>query len=92
MMLFAVIKPKCTLTENPFTGPRFSWGLATAYSIMITLILGTGWYYASGFSKPVENENEPTTSKDIVSGLTSEHPLSTEHASLNRLAIKPFAV
>tara|TARA_B110000285_G_C14788229_1_gene451797 strand:- start:62 stop:238 length:177 start_codon:yes stop_codon:yes gene_type:complete len=58
---------------------------------MITLIIGTGWYY-TGFSKSDEGENQTKTSKDIVSGLTNSVPLSTEHPNLNRLAIKPFAV
>jgi len=86
------MKPKCTLTENPFTGPRFSWGLTVAYSTMITLIIGIGWYYTVGLSKSDEDENETKTSKDIVSGLTASVPISTEHPNLNRLAIKPFAV
>ena len=90
IILFAIIKPRCTLTENPFTGPKFSWGLCITYSAMITIIIGVGLFYATQFSKPVENENEnePKTSKDIVSGLTS----STDQASLNRLAIQPFKI
>jgi len=57
---------------------------------MITIIIGVGLFYATQFSKPVENENEnePKTSKDIVTGLTS----STDQASLNRLAIQPFKI
>ncbi len=91
-MLFALIKPKCTMTENPFTSPRFSWGLCICYSTLITIIIGIAWYYAAQFSKPVVDENEPKTSKDIVSGLTSENPSVSAPASVNRLAIKPFTV
>lgn len=94
VILFALVKPKCTLTENPFTGPKFSWGLCVAYSAMITIIIGVAWYYAAQLSKPVDDENIPKTSKDIASELVSQ-PIPAQAStdpSLNRLAIKPFTV
>lgn len=43
-LIFGLAKPKCTRTENPFSEPKFSWGLAAAYSLVLTLIFGTSLF------------------------------------------------
>jgi len=95
LTFFALVKPRCTKTENPFTGPKFSWGLATIYSILMTAIVGTGWYYLIGFTKPQESEGDE---KSVIEMLRKEDPIptnasySTDSAKIDRLALRPFAV
>ena len=97
LTFFALAKPRCTKTENPFTGPKFSWGLATIYSILLTAILGTGWYYLIGFTKPQENEGD-VKEKSVLELIRQEEPVptnasySTEAAKIDRLALRPFSV
>ena len=98
LTFFALVKPRCTKTENPFTGPKFSWGFATIYSILMTAIIGAGYYYLVGFTKPQQNEGDDKE-KSVLELLRQEEDptptntsYSTEAAKIDRLALRPFSV
>ncbi len=53
-LAFGLIRPKCTRSENPFSEPKFSWGLAATYSFVLTLIFGASLFLlVPGFKKSV---------------------------------------
>jgi hypothetical protein len=63
----------------------------------MTAIVGAGWYYLIGFTKPQENEGDEE--KSVLDILRQEDPTaptntaySTESAKVDRLALRPFSV
>lgn len=87
-LAFGIIRPKCTRTENPFSEPKFSWGLAATYSFVLTLIFGASLFLlVPGFKKSVlstvgrtSNDNSPKTEEPTAK--PSPAPVE-QHASRN---------
>jgi hypothetical protein len=91
MVMSAVFKPTWMKSQNPFTGPFFSWTVAAAYSITFGVIGTVLYYLITPYlqSTSTTKNNEDESRKDVE----KEAPrASFSSEKQNNLYINPYAL
>ena len=73
LFIFGMTKPNAMKTENPFTGPKFSWKMAFVFALVITAVAAGVLYVGI----PHLNKN-----KKVKGGGTSEGEAPSGNSAL----------
>lgn len=101
MFIFGMAKPNAMKTENPFTGPKFSWKLAFVFALVITAIAGGVLYVGVPYlnkNKKIKGgggKSEGETGRDDTTPGGKENkntPPDSSIVSDNTLQLKQFSL
>jgi len=98
MFIFGMAKPNAMKTENPFTGPKFSWKLAFVFALVITAVAGGVLYVGVPYlnkNKKIKGggKSEGGTGESTPGGKENKNtPPVSSIVSDNTLQLKQFSL
>ena len=97
MFIFGMAKPNAMKTENPFTGPKFSWKMAFVFALVITAIAAGVLYVGVPYlnkNKKIKGggKSEGETKEITPGGKENNAPSVGSVGSDNTLQLKQFSL